>query len=208
MLSNVELREGLERIDDMAFSYCTSLQGIVIPSTVKMIGECAFSSCTQMRHVELREGLKAIHEWAFRECNSLQQISIPSTIDFIHRDAFYNSRGLVVIKFSSDIEMFLSEVSLREWLVADDICNLPAKYTELVQRNIPMRFEKMTLTSGKLNIRDILSRIPSRSSRDWSFYFDPIESKLVHYLELQECVMELLDNTVVSCITPHVLPYL
>jgi hypothetical protein len=85
-------------------------------------------------------------------------------------------------------------------------CNLSVRYTQLVRRGIPMRFETLTLASGKAHILDMLSRISFSPS--YFVDFDPIESKLVHYLELQECVMELLDNTVVSAITPHVLSYL
>ena len=66
----------------------------------------------------------------------------------------------------------------------------------LVQRSIPTRFDMMALTSGKAHILDMLSRISFSPS--YFVDFDPIESKLVHYLELQECVTELLDNTVVS----------
>jgi hypothetical protein len=36
-LINVELNEGLEQIDDKAFRWCTSLESIIIPSTVKWI---------------------------------------------------------------------------------------------------------------------------------------------------------------------------
>ena len=172
-----------------------------------MIGEEAFRGCTLLGSVELCEGLVSIQDGAFSTCRLLQQINIPSTVNFIHRDAFNNIHGLFdshgsgVIKFSSGMETFLSEVSLRDWLVADGICNLPARYTKLVRRSVPMRFETLILPSGKKNIRGMLSRIPSHSSRSYFFSFldfDPIESKLVHYLELQECVTELLDNTVVS----------
>ena len=206
-LRSVKLCEGLESIGDGAFAHCTSLKVIAIPSTVKVIGARAFRNCRMLGSVELREGLESIRDGAFAHCTSLEQVTIPSTVNFIHGDAFHNSRGLV-IKFSSGMEKFLKEVSLREWLIAGEMWNLSKKYTELVQLSIPMRFDKMTLTNGKKNIRDMLSRIPPYSSREWSFHFDPIESKLVHYLELQERVKELLDKLFVSFITPHVLSYL
>ena len=41
-LKKVELNDGLENINDNAFNFCTSLQSIVIPSTVTSIGQSAF----------------------------------------------------------------------------------------------------------------------------------------------------------------------
>jgi hypothetical protein len=48
----VELREGLEQIDDRAFYGCSSLERIIIPSTVKVIGERAFKGCSGLVSVE------------------------------------------------------------------------------------------------------------------------------------------------------------
>ena len=76
----------------------------------------------------------------------------------------------------------------------------------LVQRSIPTHIDM--IACGKMHIRGMLSRIPSVSSQDLSIHFGVIELELDHYLELQECVMALLDNTVVSFITPLVLSYL
>lgn len=124
-LVNVELKEGLESIGCRAFAafgfrfpaftVCTLLQHISIPSTVKEIGRCAFLSCTQLVNVELREGLERIHEWAFRECSSLERIIIPSTVNNIHKDAFRDCSGLVSIEFCEEMEQFITDLSLRRW---------------------------------------------------------------------------------------------
>jgi hypothetical protein len=208
-LRGIDLREGLECINKEAFRLCDSLEGIVIPGTVKVIGEKAFYCCKRMRSVELREGLEEIHKKAFSHCR-IQRISIPSTVKYIATDAFeYNScvgclEKIESIEFSSSMETFLSEVSLRHWLVIDKTM-LFEKYNMLAQRSIPKRFEMMMLVSGKMHIRDMLSRIPSVFSQDLPLHFDSIELKLDHYLELQECVMESLDNAGIGFITPHVL---
>jgi hypothetical protein len=101
---NVELREGLESIDKWAFRNCTSLQRIRIPSTVKVIGEYAFSGCSQLMHVELREGLESIGQRAFRNCTSLQRIRIPSTVKVIGRRAFYRCTELIHVVLREGLE--------------------------------------------------------------------------------------------------------
>jgi hypothetical protein len=87
-LRNVELCDGLERIDCGAFEGCTLLERIIIPSTVKVIGVTAFNDCRQLRNVELSEGLERIHWEAFQGCTSLERINIPSTVKAIGVTAF------------------------------------------------------------------------------------------------------------------------
>ena len=41
----VRIKEGLQKIGNGAFSKCTSLKSITIPSTVTDIGNAAFISC-------------------------------------------------------------------------------------------------------------------------------------------------------------------
>jgi hypothetical protein len=97
-LRNVELCEGLERIDEGAFAYCKSLTSITIPSTIKEIGEKAFSGCEQLVNVELNEGLEEIRRLAFWCCRSLTSIRIPSTVGGIGMQAFGNCNQLMNIE--------------------------------------------------------------------------------------------------------------
>jgi hypothetical protein len=43
-----------------AFADCTSLEGIAIPPSVRVIGARAFENCAQLRNVELYVGLEKI----------------------------------------------------------------------------------------------------------------------------------------------------
>ena len=62
------LSEGLEEIEGGAFAKCESLERIVIPSTVRRIGEGAFFRCTGLLEVVLSEGLEEIEYYAFAKC--------------------------------------------------------------------------------------------------------------------------------------------
>ena len=64
-LINVVINDGLVKIGTLAFSYCTSLESIVLPSTVKYIGEYAFGDCDKLVSVILPTGLTTICKSAF-----------------------------------------------------------------------------------------------------------------------------------------------
>ena len=61
-LREVVLNEGLQMIGYDAFSSCTSLECITIPSTITEISNDAFHNCQNLREVVLNEGLQTIIE--------------------------------------------------------------------------------------------------------------------------------------------------
>lgn len=66
----------------------TALEEILIPDSVKFIGEYTFSSCTKLKKVVLPEGLKEIKEYTFCWCRSLQEVVFPSELKVIRMEAF------------------------------------------------------------------------------------------------------------------------
>ena len=71
-LAEVELCDGLERIEEHAFRGCKSLKNMHIPSTVKEIDEKAFYECEQLVEVELSTGIEKIGLQAFDSFASLE----------------------------------------------------------------------------------------------------------------------------------------
>ncbi len=79
-LSSISLPNGLLEIDDSAFSWCTSLTHVEIPSTVTSIGVSAFSYCSSLFSVTMYQGVLSIGSHAFEQCTDLTDITLPSTI--------------------------------------------------------------------------------------------------------------------------------
>ena len=86
-------------IPNFAYAFCPSLKRIVIPSTVKMIGEVAFRGCSHLEYVELNDGLEHIGNDAFRDCILLTSIDLPSTIRVICDRAFRDCKKLERVEF-------------------------------------------------------------------------------------------------------------
>lgn len=76
-----------------AFSRCSSITTITIPSSVQSIANGAFSSCSSLVSVTLSEGLISIGKSAFFGC-PMTTITLPATTESIGSDAFDNCTHL------------------------------------------------------------------------------------------------------------------
>ena len=70
------------------------IKKIVLPNTVKEIGDHAFFSFSALEIISLPDGLRSIGEEAFRWCESLTEINIPESVTQIGGNAFENTQWL------------------------------------------------------------------------------------------------------------------
>ena len=99
-LRTAVLSENLTVIPDNAFHTCDSLQGIVIPCSVKSVGKNAFLDDISMTAVTLNEGLKYIDNNAFKNCQKVVSLTLPSSLDSIHGEAFSGMVGVTMLRMS------------------------------------------------------------------------------------------------------------
>ena len=98
------LNEGLWKIGVSAFSGCTSLQHVTLPSGMHEIGECAFYGCTKLRKVVLNEGLWEIKSQAFNSCTSLESVTIPFTVHDMGYLVFMHCTNLKEVLFQEGMK--------------------------------------------------------------------------------------------------------
>ena len=65
------LSDGVTRINDAAFSYCSGLTNITIPDSLTSIGAWAFNYCTGLTSITIPAGVTSIGAEAFHECRNL-----------------------------------------------------------------------------------------------------------------------------------------
>lgn len=73
-------------IGSYAFAYCNSLKSVNFSNSraqVDMLGGCAFSDCTRLTSINLPSNLKNIYSDVFVNCSSLTSIEIPSHTKFM-----------------------------------------------------------------------------------------------------------------------------
>ena len=76
------------------FNGCRSLTSVILPSTLREIGDNAFIGCTSLRSVKFNNGLTRIHKNAFKGCTALTSISLPSSVTEIKDYAFRGCSSL------------------------------------------------------------------------------------------------------------------
>ena len=97
------VKEGTRIICDLAFSFCSSLSEIVIPSSVTSIGDGAFSCCHSLSEIVIPSSVTSIGDHAFSGCDSLSEIVIPSGVTSIGNYAFSGCPSLKYISIPKSV---------------------------------------------------------------------------------------------------------
>ncbi len=90
-------------IGDYAFSDCSSLTSLTLPSSVTSIGGHAFEKCSGLTSLTLPSSVTSIGEFAFRYCSGLTSLTIPSGVTTIDYYAFADCRGLTSLTLPSSV---------------------------------------------------------------------------------------------------------
>lgn len=84
----VKFPSTLKRIGDLAFTGCTSLEYVSIPDSVEYIGYGAFALCTSLANPVLPASLKTLCGQAFAFCPFDGELKLPNGIEYIGTEAF------------------------------------------------------------------------------------------------------------------------
>ena len=103
-MTGVIIPSSVTCIDSEAFEGCSSLKSITIPSKVTEIGSYAFSECSSLKSVSIPDGVERIGFFAFENCESLQSVKIPSKLDKIEQEAFSGCTSLTSLTIPGNVE--------------------------------------------------------------------------------------------------------
>ncbi len=93
-LTSLIVPGSIEIIDEYAFSYCYYLTEVTLKQGVEFIQMGAFEECTSLTTVIIPEYIEAIYDFAFSGCTSLKNISIPSSVGVITANVFKDCTSL------------------------------------------------------------------------------------------------------------------
>ena len=101
-LTSITIPSSVTSIGDYAFWECSGLTSITIPSSVTWIGRGAFDSCSGLTSITIPSSVTWIGSGAFDSC-SFTLVTIPSSVISIFRDAFHGCSGLTSIRVTDEI---------------------------------------------------------------------------------------------------------
>ena len=113
----------IKAIGSSAFSSCSSIVTIQIPSTVNTIGSSAFSGCGSLKNVNIPNGVTKINSSTFASCKSLTSLILPDSVTYIGDDAFEWCTTLSTIKLPPTLT-YLGD-SAFSWCYALKSINIP-----------------------------------------------------------------------------------
>ena len=135
-------------IYDSAFSGCSGLTSITLPSSLTSIGSYAFSGCSGFISLDFTNctSLASIGDWAFNSCHGLASISLSSSLASIGDSAFYNCSGLKELDLSNCIS--LTSIGIRAFYGCSKLTELDlSNCTSLTSIGIQAFYNCSGLTS-------------------------------------------------------------
>ena len=103
IMRSIDIPQSIEQIGCYAFSDCSCLQFLKIPSGIDVLRNGLFESCYSLFAVVIPNSVKEIHPYAFRSCSSLQFIDIPVGVTYIGQEIFSGCRRLKWIEIPNSV---------------------------------------------------------------------------------------------------------
>ena len=147
--NNTVIPDGVERIAQEAFAGAKRLKHLVLPGSLKEIGESAFTH-SGIEEIDIPKGVTRLEQYTFQYCENLQRITLPESLTMIGLGA-------------------LSHCAFKEVVIPDGVTHLGGYAMDCCER-----LETLTIGSGVRHIgyaafenckrlKRVVSRIPADS---------------------------------------------
>lgn len=97
--------EGVEFIENSAFTGFKKLQIVIMASTVKRIGRFAFCGCVKLTQILWSTNLEVIEYSAFYLCKSLRKVFLPPSCREVHANVFQHCKNLVMFVYPFGVNL-------------------------------------------------------------------------------------------------------
>ena len=102
-ITEVVIPNTIRTIGNEAFQNCTGLKSIVIPDSVTSIENRAFEGCSGLTSVTFSKNLTSIGDSAFSNCTGLKSIKIPDGVTTLGEYAFRGCSGIKDLTLSNNL---------------------------------------------------------------------------------------------------------
>lgn len=131
-LTKLTLEEGVDTIQQYAFSKCSNLSSLTLPNTLKLIDKYAFGYNESLKEIDLPASLLMMNAFAFNGCNGIEKIRVhaltPQAYDW---QAFTNEtyRDAFLIVPVGTVEAYREAKSWRNFKKISDVTDVTLSET-------------------------------------------------------------------------------
>ena len=142
LADTIEIKAPLDSIPMGAFYSCQGLVKLVLPPTIKRIGQSAFYECYQLKECHLPDGLEEIGSWALAGADYMKEWHIPATVRKIERAAFAvpNFSSHTVYMYSKEPPAETDLQAFKDWTMAKSVLYVPEGSLEQYQQTAPWSY--------------------------------------------------------------------
>lgn len=102
--TSIEIGKNVTEIKDKSFAWKSNLKSIILPTTLKTIGNEAFCGCIGLESIELPTSLTTIGSHAFYECENLSSIKLPETLTSIGEYSFSGCMNITSLDLPKNLK--------------------------------------------------------------------------------------------------------
>lgn len=106
-VKNIEILQGVTRIEDYAFMDCLGVTLVTVPNGVTYLGWYSFYGCENLETVMLPTGINEIGYAAFNRCTNLKSLIIPSSIQTISLPIFDYCENLESVGYPAKMQIMV-----------------------------------------------------------------------------------------------------
>lgn len=128
----IKFKNEFTEVPNNFFMNCAKIKKVILPNSIKYIGQSAFGNCSNLESINIPDGLTDIGLGAFFGCTSLKSIDMPNSVSFLGNSAFQGCSKLEKVNISNKITeipyyCFYNCISLKEITLPSSVNSLSVK---------------------------------------------------------------------------------
>ena len=190
-------------ISNSAFSGCSSINSITIPTSVTTIGSYAFYNCTSLSSIALNDSIKSVDNTAFSGCSSLKSViwNAKHCADFTSAPFSH----LAVITFGDSVEHIPAYIcnianKLRTATIPNSVKSIGTKAFDGVETIYMKGTTPPTLASNDIVNRAAIIVVPDAALSAYKSSWSPFTKQIISESGLQKREVTITANPSLSAL--------